>query len=66
MKLSSGAIAHTGSHYGPGKGPVYLNNVGCIGSENNLTECSHGYFGDVSSTCRTHLSDVSVSCLTGI
>jgi hypothetical protein len=41
-----------------------LNNVGCVGSESNLTECSHSYFGDVSSTCKTHLYDVSVSCVT--
>lgn len=24
-----GAVAFTGSHYGPGKGPVYLSNVRC-------------------------------------
>jgi hypothetical protein len=41
-----------------------LNNVGCVGSESNLTECSHSYFGDVSSTCKAHLSDASVLCVT--
>ena len=63
--LHLGAIPYSGSHYGPGEGPVYLNNVDCIGSENNLTECSHSYFGDVASTCRAHFSDSSVSCVTG-
>ena len=60
-----GAVAYTGSRYGPGTGPVYLNNIGCTGSENILANCSHTFFGDVSSSCRSHSYDASVSCATG-
>jgi hypothetical protein len=61
---STGAVAYTGSHYGPGMGPVLLNNLGCTGVESNLTDCSHSAFGVVSSACRTHLYDASVFCPT--
>ena len=61
-----GAAAFTGSHYGPGKGPVYLTRVGCTGSESNLTDCSHSLFGDVLSMCKTHFSDASVQCPAGM
>ena len=64
--LSKGAVAYTGSHHGPGMGPVLLNNLGCTGVESNLTDCSHSAFGVVSSACRTHLYDASVFCPTGI
>ena len=64
--LSQGAIAYTGSHYGPGNGPVYLSHLGCTGVESNLTDCSHSLFGDVSSTCQAHFSDASVLCPTGM
>ena len=62
---SKGATAYGGSHYGPGKGPVFLDNVICSGSENVLANCSHGQFGVVSITCRSHSVDASVSCATG-
>ena len=60
-----GAVPYTGSHYSSAKGPVYLNNVGCVGSESNLTECTRSHFGDVSTTCKAHLSYASVSCVAG-
>ena len=63
--LSKGAVSYSGSHHGPGMGPVLLNNLGCTGVESNLTDCSHSAFGVVSSACRTHLYDVSVFCPTG-
>ena len=62
---SKGAVTYSESHYGPGKGPVFLNNVKCTGSERVLTNCSHGNFGVVSTACRRHTADVSVSCVTG-
>lgn len=61
-----GAVAFTGSHYGPGKGPVYLSNVRCTGSESNITKCSRSLFGDVPSACTAHFADASVLCPTGI
>ena len=60
-----GAVPYTGSHYGSGVGPVLLTNMGCIGVERNLTDCSHSMFGVVSSSCKTHLYDASVLCPIG-
>ncbi len=62
--LYAGAIAYSGSRYGPGLGPVYLDDVGCTGSESRLTKCSHRRFGDVGSNCRAHFEDASVLCHT--
>ena len=59
-----GAIAYSGSRYGPGTGPVYLDDVGCTGSENMLTNCSRNYFGVVGSNCRSHFEDASILCPT--
>lgn len=58
----TGAVAHSGSRYGPGTGPAYLDNVNCAGSESALISCGRRRFGDVSSNCRTHLEDASVVC----
>ncbi len=60
----AGALAYSGSRYGPGSGPVVLDELGCTGHEMVLTDCSHNQFGDVSSNCRSHFEDVSVICPT--
>ena len=60
-----GARAFSGSHYGPGNGPVYLDDINCIGSEDSLVNCSRRLFGDISTNCKTHLEDASVLCTTG-
>ena len=62
----TGATVRVGSWHGPGTGPIHLDEVYCIGSENALTSCSFSYFGDVSSNCRSHLEDASVICSSGI
>ena len=62
----SGALAQTGSHYGPGRGPVHLDDVQCTGFEENIYKCSHRYFGYVGSNCRTHNEDASVVCPTSM
>ena len=63
--LILGAVAYTGSRYGPGNGPVYLDDIGCTGAEDVLVNCSRGKFGDISRNCITHLEDASVLCRTG-
>ena len=62
----TGALAYGSSRYGPGMGAVYLDDVGCSGFENHLTDCNIKNFGDVSSNCRSHYEDASVFCPTGI
>ena len=45
--------------YGPGDGPVWLDNVGCMGVETFLSHCIYNDWGD--SNCQ-HGQDVSVRC----
>ena len=39
LLISTDAVAFIGAHFGAGTGTVYLDNVYCIGSENNLIDC---------------------------
>ena len=48
------------SHYGPGTGKIWLNNVECTGTEPDLFTCNNDGIGTHS--CG-HLEDASVECL---
>ena len=50
-----------GNRYGAGSGPIWLDNVQCVGSETNISQCIHNGWG--SHNCH-HSNDVSVSCST--
>ena len=54
----TGSVSVTGATYGPGTGPIYLTNMGCIGTEPGLAECSSA-LGRVCS----HNEDAGVRCL---
>ena len=56
----SGAIALTSAYYGAGSGPIYLDNVGCFGSEGSLLACVSLPVG--SHNC-VHGEDASVQCV---
>lgn len=45
--------------FGPGRGPVWLGDVACSGSETNITQCGH--VGLAASGCE-HDEDASVVC----
>ena len=47
------------SAVGSGSGPIFLDNVGCTGSEQNLLNCIHNGIGV--HNCR-HTDDVGVRC----
>ena len=50
----------TTSSYGHATGAIWVTDVGCYGTENALTECSHDGLG--SGTCSSHYYDVGVMC----
>ena len=45
--------------YAGGKGPIFLDEVRCSGSETNLLQCNHNGIGQ--HNCY-HLDDMGVSC----
>ena len=53
------AVAFSSAHFGAGTGTIYLDNVGCTGSETNLTDCSRS--STVSCTYG-HMEDAGVRC----
>ena len=56
-----GAIAYTSAaHFGSGRGGIFLDYVGCRGTESTLLSCSHSGVGV--HNCR-HTSDAGVRCL---
>ena len=57
--MPTGAIAFTNAHFGAGVGPIYLNDVDCSGSENNLTDCSSS---SIVYCYRGHSEDAGVRC----
>ena len=53
------AVAFSSAHFGPGTGPIHLDNVDCSGSERNLTDCLHSSSIRCSSG---HSEDAGVRC----
>ena len=59
--LAAGASTPTQAHFGDGSGrPVWLDNVACLGTENNLIDCQANPLG--TSNCG-HDKDVGTRCL---
>ena len=52
------SVAFTSSHFGNGIGSIFLDDVGCSGSESQLINC---YYDSVTSDC-SHLEDAGVRC----
>ena len=48
-----------GAYFGEGSGPIWYDNVDCVGNETNITQCSHSGIGVHSCT---HSQDAGVVC----
>ena len=48
--------------YGPGTGPVYLNNLQCAGNEPSLFDCANDGWNSVAGVCLDHSLDAGVVC----
>ena len=59
--LTGDAIAYTNAYFGQGAGHIWLDNIKCTGSENELLNCSHNGIGI--HNC-DHEEDASVLCPT--
>ena len=55
----TGAVAYSNARFGRGSGGIFLNYVGCRGTESSLLSCSNPGIGV--HNCR-HSEDVGVSC----
>ena len=59
LPLHKGATAYSNAHFGRGSGGIFLDYVGCRGTESSLLSCSNHGIGVHS--CQ-HGEDVGVGC----
>ena len=55
-------VAGHSASYGEGSGQIWLDDVNCVGTEETISNCSHGGWG--SHNC-SHKNDASVDCTAG-
>ena len=55
-----GGYAYYNAHFGQGTGVIWLDNVGCSGSEPSLDQCSNREWGNLRSC--SHAEDAGVRC----
>lgn len=60
LYLSNASEAYCCAHYGQGTGPIWLDDVTCLGSETRIEDCNHREWG--SHNCG-HGEDTSISCI---
>ena len=58
-------LSDANTYFGPGTGPVWLDNVVCTGNEATLFDCDKGSWGAAGAHCSGHDSDAGVVCSDG-
>ncbi len=56
-----GATPFSNAYFGPGTGPIFLDNVQCVGGETRLFDCGHSGTSVHDIFC-DHFDDASVRC----
>lgn len=51
----------TNAHYGPGIGPIWMDDAECTGDERLLMQCRQHRLGVGNSDC-THMEDAAIEC----
>ncbi|XP_050767074.1 scavenger receptor cysteine-rich type 1 protein M130-like [Gymnogyps californianus] len=59
LDCGSAVEAHQYAHFGPGSGPIWMDDVGCNGTESALSDCKHAGWGE--HDC-VHTIDAGVTC----
>ena len=57
-----GSVPLRNAPFGHGVGPIWLDNLYCLGNESSLINCSHRGLGVISTYCDHH-DDVGVQCI---
>ena len=59
LSCGSALKAHDQGHFGAGSGPIWMDGVGCRGTESALSDCTHRGWGQHSCV---HDEDAGVTC----
>ena len=62
LGYGNATAARHSAFYGQGSGPIWLDNVNCVGTEGTIRSCSHAGWGN--HNCR-HSEDASINCTAG-
>ena len=63
LGFGSSGRKYGGAYFGPGSGPIWLNNVICTGTESTLGSCGHPGL-NITRSCN-HSDDAGVRCYGG-
>ena len=58
---NTGARAYTNAFFGPGIGPIYLDDFLCRGNEDRLIDCPNGGLNTID-FCNGHADDAGLRC----
>ena len=60
-----GTVIYSNAYFGPGTGPILLDDLLCTGSETRLIDCPRYFSGGIGTYdgCRGHLDDAGVRCM---